>query len=118
MQLGKVAMKNIPKTGTLTAATKNAGDILYVVDWLIALITWGFGLVWFFIAIASITHSRLPFNIGWWGFTFSIGVLTVSTTTFGKEMLSKFFDVLGTVCDSHFPYLIARKEWRYRCCES
>ena len=117
MQLGKVAMKVFPKTGTLSAASTNAGDILYFVGWLTALIMWGFGLVWFFFAIASITHSRFPFNIGWWGFTFPISVFTVSTTTFGKEMPSKFFDVLGTVCDSHFLHSITRKERKYRCCE-
>lgn len=35
--------------------------------------------------------------MGWWGFTFPLGVLTVATTTIGVEMPSKFFLVLGTV---------------------
>lgn len=35
--------------------------------------------------------------MGWWGFTFPIGVFAVATTTFGKEMPSKFFRVLRTV---------------------
>ena len=98
MQLGKVARTLFPITGTLSATATHAGDILYVAGFLIALIMWGFGLVWFFFAIASISRSKFPFNMGWWGFTFPIGVFTVATTTFGKEMPSRFFDVLGTVC--------------------
>ena len=35
--------------------------------------------------------------MGWWGFTFPIGVFTVATTTLGKEMPSRLFDILGTV---------------------
>ena len=97
MQLGKVAMTVFPETGTLSTKTTNAGDIFYVVGWLVALIMWGFGLVWLFFALASISRSKFPFNIGWWGFTFPLGVFAVSTTTIGKEMPSRFFDVLGTV---------------------
>lgn len=101
MELGVVAMKIFPVTSTLSARTTSAGDILYVVGFLIALIMWGFALVWFFFALASISRSKFPFNIGWWGFTFPIGVFAVSTVQIGKEMPSKFFDVLGTV--SLFP---------------
>lgn len=96
MQLGAVAMKVFPVAGTLSARTTNAGETLYVVGWLIALIMWGFGLVWLFFALASISRNKFPFNIGWWGFTFPLGVFAVSTTQIGKEMPSPFFDVLGT----------------------
>ena len=94
MQLGAVAMKIFPKTGTLTT---NAGEIFYVAGVLVALIMWGFGLLWLFFAMASIQRSKLPFNMGWWGFTFPLGVFTSATTMFGKELPSTFFDVLGTV---------------------
>ncbi|TVY82994.1 Sulfite efflux pump SSU1 [Lachnellula suecica] len=58
---------------------------------------WGFGLVWLFFALASISRSRFPFNMGWWGFTFPLGVFTVSTATIGKELPSTFFKVLATI---------------------
>lgn len=99
MQLGKVSLKIFPKTHTLEAANGQAGEILYIIGWLTALLMWGFAIVWLFFAIASICSSKFPFNIGWWGFTFPLGVFTVSTTTIGKELPSRFFDVLGTVCD-------------------
>lgn len=34
--------------------------------------------------------------MGWWGFTFPLGVYTVSTTTLGDEIPSAFFRILGT----------------------
>ena len=94
MQLGKVCQKLFPRTNTLSPL---AGEVLYVVGFLIALIMWGFGLVWFFFALATISQSAFPFNMGWWGFTFPIGVFALSTVTFGNEMSSMFFKVLGTV---------------------
>ncbi|KAH8665866.1 voltage-dependent anion channel [Tricladium varicosporioides] len=99
MQLGKVAMDLFPKTHTLTMphAIVNSGEVLYVGGWLMATIMWGFGLVWMFFAAASITRARFPFNMGWWGFTFPLGVFTASTTQMGKELPSTFFDVFGTI---------------------
>ena len=94
MQLGEVAMKVFPQTKTLSPA---AGEIFYVAGFMIAVIMWGFGTVWFFLAIASISRSKFPFNMGWWGFTFPIGVFALSTNTLGKELPSRFFSVLGTV---------------------
>lgn len=62
-----------------------------------ALIMWGFGIVWLFFALASIGRSKFPFNMGWWGFTFPLGVFAISTSTLGKETPSTFLSVLGTV---------------------
>ncbi|KAG0649381.1 Sulfite efflux pump SSU1 [Hyphodiscus hymeniophilus] len=97
MQLGKVALQIFPATNTLAAVPGNPGEIFYAAGWLTALIMWGFGLVWLFFALASISRTKFPFNMGWWGFTFPLGVYTVSTTTLGKEMPSSFFKVLGTI---------------------
>lgn len=102
MQLGKVSMLIFPQTKTLPAIIATGGrpgDILYVIGWIVALVMWGFAIVWLFFALASISRSKFPFNMGWWGFTFPLGVFTVSTTTIGKETSSRFFDVLGTVCE-------------------
>ncbi|RFU25517.1 hypothetical protein B7463_g10822, partial [Scytalidium lignicola] len=97
MQLGKVAMQVFPKTNALSASVTSVGEVLYVIGWLVATIMWGFGLVWLFFALASISRNKFPFNMGWWGFTFPLGVFTASTTTMGKELPSRFFNVLGTI---------------------
>jgi tellurite resistance protein TehA-like permease len=94
MQLGKVAKSIFPITTTLIPG---AGDTLYTLGFAVAIILWGYGLVWLFFAIASISRSKFPFNMGWWGFTFPLGVFTVSTTTMAKELPSLFFKVLGTI---------------------
>jgi hypothetical protein len=61
MQLGKVAWKLFPRTDSL--GVDGAGKILYVVGFGLALIMWGYGLVWLFFALASISRSKFPFNM-------------------------------------------------------
>lgn len=75
-----------------------AGDMFFVIGTFIALIMWAFGLTWLCFALASIYKSRpFPFNMGWWGFTFPLGVMALSTMEFGKIFPSLFFKVLGTI---------------------
>ncbi|KAF7927825.1 hypothetical protein EAE99_005202 [Botrytis elliptica] len=98
MQLGKVSLTLFPQTNTLPAIpAPGPGPIFYTLGFLFALIMWGFGLLWLFFALASISRSRFPFNMGWWGFTFPLGVFTTSTVMIGAELPSRFFRVLGTV---------------------
>lgn len=95
MKLGASAQNIFPKTHTLEGT---AGSTFYAMGFLTALILWGFGLVWLFFASASIVQCRrFPFNIGWWGFTFPLGVYAASTCQLGRELPSTFFSVLGTV---------------------
>jgi C4-dicarboxylate transporter/malic acid transport protein len=47
-----------------------------------ALILWGAGVWWLAIALLFTLRYRregLPFNLGWWGFTFPLGVYTAAT---------------------------------------
>lgn len=39
---------------------------------------WGYSTLWLVLSIATIA-ARIPFNIGWWGFTFPIGDFDYST---------------------------------------
>ena len=95
LYLGKVAAAVFPVTGTIDPM---AGRIAYVLGFFIALIMWGYGLIFFAIALASIYKARpVPFNMGWWGFTFPLGVYSVSTILIGEELPSLFFRVLGTI---------------------
>ena len=64
MQLGKAALEVFPKTNTLISGS---GETLYTVGFGVALVMWGYGLVWMFFAVASISRTRFPFNMGWWG---------------------------------------------------
>jgi C4-dicarboxylate transporter/malic acid transport protein len=61
--------------GTVGGAMTGAAD-------LVALVLWGFGFWWFTLSILLTAYQArggLPFNLGWWGLTFPLGVFTVGT---------------------------------------
>ncbi|KIW40348.1 hypothetical protein, variant [Exophiala oligosperma] len=105
MYLGRVSRQVFPRVHLFAGSPPAdalpltlAGDVLYVFGVFVALVMWGFGLVWLVFALATIYSTRpFPFNMGWWGFTFPLGVYAISTITFGVEMPSLFFKVLGTI---------------------
>jgi C4-dicarboxylate transporter/malic acid transport protein len=74
---------------------------IYAVTVPIALIIWGLGLVWLALAVAFLIDlaivQELSFNLGWWGFTFPLGVFCTATILLGKELDSGAFKVLGTI---------------------
>lgn len=95
-KLGQVSQNIFPKTDILRPGT---GDVFEMLGFFIGLLLWAFGLLWLFFAVASIIRTRkFPFNLGWWAFTFPLGVYATSTCQLGREMPSRFFRVLGTVC--------------------
>jgi len=64
-------------------------------------VLWGLGFFWFAIAIMTLVDmarkKTIPFNMGWWGFTFPLGVHASATIAFATQLDSGFFRVLGTV---------------------
>jgi tellurite resistance protein TehA-like permease len=62
------------------------------------LVLWGYGAWWLAMAVATtLTYLRhgLPFNLGWWGFTFPLGVFTLATLTLGAQTGMTVFPVIG-----------------------
>ena len=61
---------------------------------------WGFGLWWLLLA-AMITlryfREGVPFNLGWWGYTFPLGVYTAATLKLGATLDLAFFAVVGAL---------------------
>lgn len=98
MYLGAQAPEIISLNRPFLSHIATAGDILYILGIFIALIMWSFGTVWFVYAIAAIySCGHFPFNMGWWGFTFPLGVFALCTIQLGIEFPSLFFRMLGTV---------------------
>jgi len=61
---------------------------------------WGLGLWWMLLALlitARYAKGGIPFNLGWWGFTFPLGVYAVTTLKLGVILDLAFFDVLGVI---------------------
>ena len=61
---------------------------------------WGFGLWWMLMAVlitARYLRAGIPFNLGWWGFTFPLGVYSLATLKLGSTLNLTFFSVFGCV---------------------
>ncbi|KAL2839758.1 voltage-dependent anion channel-domain-containing protein [Aspergillus pseudoustus] len=98
MYLGKVVAHTLCATSTTTPDLAVSARCVQVVTLMIGLIIWASGLTWLVFALASIYSAwPFPFNMGWWGFTFPLGVYAASTILIGNELPSLFFRVLGTV---------------------
>ena len=63
------------------------------------LLLWGVGLWWLLLAIhITVRHLRagIPFNLGWWGYTFPLGVYTVATLKLGAMLNINLLSNFGT----------------------
>lgn len=61
---------------------------------------WGFGLWWMLIALlitGRYLRAGIPFNLGWWGFTFPLGVYSLATLKLASILNLTFFSVFGCV---------------------
>lgn len=74
------------------------GQVLQIIGIFLALIMWGAGLGWLVLAATSIaTTQSFPFNMGWWGFTFPLGVFATCTSMLAQQLDSVVFRVLTMV---------------------
>ncbi|PNY27301.1 Sulfite efflux pump SSU1 [Tolypocladium capitatum] len=100
-QLGRVALKLLPETRVFAAAGLDAArgaEVLYVLGVFLGLVMWGFALVWVAFALISLgTTKSFPFNMGWWGFTFPLGVWATCTSMLAVNLDSDFFKVATTI---------------------
>lgn len=106
-QLGKVALKVIPQTEMFHVAgvdpTRGA-EFLYFLGIFFGIVMWGFALAWVCFALISLRTTRqFPFNMGWWGFTFPLGVWGTCTNVLWKNLGSEFFKYATMV--SCLPFL-------------
>ncbi|KAJ5197741.1 uncharacterized protein N7498_006858 [Penicillium cinerascens] len=93
--IGKVARDLLQGSDILDPI---AGQMAYVLGVFISLLMWSFGLIWLVFALATVLYSSpFPFNMGWWGFTFPLGVYAANTIELGVELNLMFFKVFGTV---------------------
>jgi C4-dicarboxylate transporter/malic acid transport protein len=59
---------------------------------------WGYGAWWLLLAIlttARYLREGMPFNIGWWGFTFPLGVYAVATLALARQTHLQFIEITG-----------------------
>ena len=61
---------------------------------------WGLGLWWMVLALlitGRYFREGIPFNLGWWGFTFPLGVYAVTTLKLGSMLHLTSFSFFGVV---------------------
>lgn len=96
-QLGKVALERLPQTRVFSNVgldPTHGAEILYIIGVFLALVMWGFALLWVSFALISLaTTAHFPFNMGWWGFTFPLGVWGTCTSLIAANLDSDFFKV-------------------------
>ena len=67
---------------------------------LVGVLLWGYG-VWWTAMATMITmryfRSHVPFNLGWWGYTFPLGVFAVATLRLGAILPVGVIQALGTL---------------------
>lgn len=76
------------------------GDIAAGLGLVAGITLWGFGLWWMLIAVlitARYLRAGIPFNLGWWGFTFPLGVYSLATLKLASTLHLTFFSVFGCV---------------------
>jgi C4-dicarboxylate transporter/malic acid transport protein len=76
------------------------GEIASGLGLIAGIILWGVGVWWLLMAVLiTVLYLRngLPFNLGWWGFTFPLGVFALTTLKLGAVLNLSFFSMLGSV---------------------
>ncbi len=74
------------------------GQLFQQAGILASLILLGFGLWWLGIAVLTTLHHAkqdLPFNLGWWGLTFPLGVYTLAILTLAQQLNLAFLYAVG-----------------------
>ena len=74
------------------------GQLFQQAGILASLILLGFGLWWLGIAVLMTLHHAkqdLPFNLGWWGLTFPLGVYTLAILTLAQQLNLAFLYAVG-----------------------
>ena len=78
----------------------SVGTVAQGIGVVAGLTLWGFGLWWLLLAtLITLRYWRagVPFNLGWWGYTFPLGVYTVTTFRLGTTLDIGFFGIFGAV---------------------
>jgi C4-dicarboxylate transporter/malic acid transport protein len=76
------------------------GEVARGLGLVAGIVLWGAGLWWLLTAVLiTLRYLRqgMPFNLGWWGFTFPLGVYCMATFTLAQWLGLGFFSVFAQV---------------------
>jgi C4-dicarboxylate transporter/malic acid transport protein len=99
----------------------NVGDVAFGLGIIGGTILWGYGVWWLLLAMlktARYVREGMPFNLGWWGFTFPLGVYSLATLALAHATHFVFFAVAGgllIVCLAAFWVIVATRTVHGAC---
>jgi C4-dicarboxylate transporter/malic acid transport protein len=99
--LGPVGMSitGIDALGAAASAVWPAfGPTLRIAGLAYSLPAWGFGVYWLALTVLvtlRAARTQLPFTLGWWAFTFPVGVLTTGTYALYRSTQASLFATAG-----------------------
>ena len=76
------------------------GDVAFGLGVIGGTMLWGYGVWWLLLAVLkTFAHAAdgIPFNLGWWGFTFPLGVYSLATLALAHTTHLAFFSVVGAI---------------------
>lgn len=100
---GALGMFLLSQQSTLLANNPIFGSFSHVISgfgWVMGILLWGFGAWWFLLALGITGYyskQGIPFNLGWWGYTFPLGVFTLATFKLAQLTAISFFSTLAIV---------------------
>ncbi len=96
--LGVLLLGHATKATYTSVYLSTISDYLASFGFIVGLLLWGYGMWWYVMAwIITIKFFKqgLPFNMGWWGFTFPIGTFTAATFQLWRVTNYTTFEILG-----------------------
>jgi C4-dicarboxylate transporter/malic acid transport protein len=97
------------------AGVTGVGEIAAGIGVIGGALLWGYGAWWLLLAVlTTIRYLRegMPFNLGWWGFTFPLGVYAVATLALARQTHLEFLAGIGgalTICLALFWIIVAAR---------
>jgi len=82
------------------AGLPGVGEVAFGLGIIGGTILWGHGLWWLLLAMlktARYVREGMPFNLGWWGFTFPLGVYALATLALARATHLAFFAAVGSI---------------------
>ncbi|MCI3946338.1 C4-dicarboxylate ABC transporter [Pseudomonas syringae] len=96
--LGMLVMSSDAPAVFAAHGLASVGTVAAGIGVIAGMLFWGLGLWWMALAVlitARYFKQGLAFNLGWWAFTFPLGVYALATLKLGATLQLGFFDRLG-----------------------
>ncbi len=97
------------------AGLPEVGGVAFGIGIIGGTVLWGYGVWWLLLAVlkmAQYARHGFPFNLGWWAFTFPLGVYTLATLALARVTHLDFFSYAGSalaVCLAGFWAVVAAR---------